>query len=326
MKKQLLTIAMSLALPLASFAGATDVTLTTATTLTVGSYSLTVSGTSAVVQSVTVGASSFSVVLLPGSVIAVSSATGQVLSNDASASNITGNQCSGGVSTLTLSSASGSAVTVTVTPSSSTCTGTATNSASAAAGNGAPGGGGGGGGGGYNFITPPNTVQPVPTVQTTIVIAPAVTAVPAVQATVASVTFPSYSFKKPLSTGVTSTDVKKLQEMLNADPETKVSSSGAGSPGKESSYFGSATKKAVQKFQVKHKIAKPGDAGYGSVGPATRAKLTELGSGIVSVSSTTTSTSVQTSSTSATDDIAKQLNDSLKLLQQLQEKLKTATN
>lgn len=200
-----------------------------------------------------------------------------------------------------------------------TVAGTATSVASTAgSSNGAPGGGGGG----YNFITPPNTVQPVSAVVPTTVLTPAT---PAVQATVSSVTFPSYSFKKPLSPGLTSTDVKKLQEVLNADPETQISVSGAGSPGKESSYFGSATKKAVQKFQVKYKLAKPGDAAYGSVGPATRAKLTELGSGTVLVPKTS-STPAQTNSASATADIAKQLNDSLKMLLQLQEKLKTATN
>jgi len=41
-------------------------------------------------------------------------------------------------------------------------------------------------------------------------------------------------------------------------------------------YFGSVTKKSVQAFQDKYGIAGPGDAGYGRVGPKTRAKLNEL--------------------------------------------------
>jgi hypothetical protein len=41
-------------------------------------------------------------------------------------------------------------------------------------------------------------------------------------------------------------------------------------------YFGSIRKKAVQKFQVKYGIASEGNAGYGRVGPKTRAKLNEI--------------------------------------------------
>ena len=40
--------------------------------------------------------------------------------------------------------------------------------------------------------------------------------------------------------------------------------------------FGPLTKKAIQKFQVKYGITKEGDAGYGSFGPKTRAKVNEL--------------------------------------------------
>jgi peptidoglycan hydrolase-like protein with peptidoglycan-binding domain len=38
-------------------------------------------------------------------------------------------------------------------------------------------------------------------------------------------------------------------------------------------YYGALTRKAVQAFQVKYGVAKPGDAGYGIVGPKTRAAL-----------------------------------------------------
>lgn len=316
MKKYLLVIAISVALPLTSFAAYSDVTLTTAAILSVGGYSLTISGTSAVVQSVTVGTSNFSVVLLPNSVIAVSSASGQVLANNAPEINITGNQCSGGVSTLTLSSQSGSAVTVTVTPGSATCTGSATNSASAGSGGGGSPGGGGGGGG-YNVVTPATSAKPA---------VPVTLAVPAVSsvmpATPAVSAIPAYVFKKVVGVGSSSTDVQKLQQFLNADPETRVALTGYGSPGKETKYFGPATKKAIQKFQIKYRIAKPGEVGYGTLGPKTRAKLNALsGTGSSAVTNTTTTTTVQPSTNTA--DIVKQLNDSLRLLQALQAQLKT---
>ena len=70
--------------------------------------------------------------------------------------------------------------------------------------------------------------------------------------------------------------MKRLQQLLNSDSDTRVASTGAGSPGSESQFFGALTEKAVQKFQVKYGIAKAGEPGYGSVGPKTRAKLKEV--------------------------------------------------
>ena len=66
--------------------------------------------------------------------------------------------------------------------------------------------------------------------------------------------------------------------MLNKDPETRVAASGVGSPGNEGAYFGPATERAVKKFQAKYNIASEGNPGYGYVGPATRAKLSNLAS------------------------------------------------
>jgi peptidoglycan hydrolase-like protein with peptidoglycan-binding domain len=61
-------------------------------------------------------------------------------------------------------------------------------------------------------------------------------------------------------------DVKKLQKILAQDkslyPEGLITG-----------YFGPMTLAAVKKFQVKYGIAKPGDDGYGHVGPKTRAVL-----------------------------------------------------
>ena len=89
-------------------------------------------------------------------------------------------------------------------------------------------------------------------------------------------------FSRALSVGKTHADVKRLQVLLNSDPETQVAKFGVGSPGKETLYFGSATRAAVMKFQLKYDIAKKGGVGYGNFGPATRAKIAELfGDGIV---------------------------------------------
>ena len=85
-----------------------------------------------------------------------------------------------------------------------------------------------------------------------------------------------YVFAKALKTGSTNIDVKKLQLILNSDSDTQIASSGVGSSGNETNYYGSLTRKAVEKFQVKYGIAKSGDEGYGTVGPKTRAKLNDL--------------------------------------------------
>lgn len=77
------------------------------------------------------------------------------------------------------------------------------------------------------------------------------------------------AFYRTLKKGSRGEDVKKLQEFLLSDPEI---ASGVEASG----YFGPATKKAVEKFQEKHELASPGQAGYGELGPKTRAKLKEL--------------------------------------------------
>jgi len=78
-----------------------------------------------------------------------------------------------------------------------------------------------------------------------------------------------FSFIKPLTYGLSDNEVTNLQEALKTDatvyPEGKVTG-----------YFGSATLRAVKKFQEKYGIATSDSAGYGRVGPATRAKLNEL--------------------------------------------------
>ena len=245
-----------------------DVTLTTDVIITVGGINLTVSGSSAVIQSITVGSDTFSVVLPTGSSIKVASAGGYALSTDAgSGSYASTASCTGGVSSVTLTSTA--SATVTVTPLTTACDAApTTTTTSSGGGNGAPvassgGGGGGGGGGGYN---------------------PAISAVPGVSpATPSPNAQPSAMalsvspvFNRTLSPGAKNDDVKRLQQILNSDPDTRIASSGAGSPGNETTFFGQATKKAVQKFQVKYGVAKSGDTGYGNFGPKTKAKLLQI--------------------------------------------------
>lgn len=88
------------------------------------------------------------------------------------------------------------------------------------------------------------------------------------------------SITRGLAVGDTGADVKTLQVILNSDPDTAIAQSGIGSPGRETTTYGLGTQRAVQKFQVKYGIAKPGSAGYGYVGPATRAKLNTILSGL----------------------------------------------
>lgn len=59
----------------------------------------------------------------------------------------------------------------------------------------------------------------------------------------------SYAFSKTLKTGDTGVDVTELQKFLNQCPQTQITGTGAGSPGKEGTIYGPATAKAVTVFQ-----------------------------------------------------------------------------
>ena len=91
------------------------------------------------------------------------------------------------------------------------------------------------------------------------------------------------TFTTPLKLGSTGEAVKALQMVLNTDPATLVSTTGAGSVGYESTYFGTKTKAAVIKFQAKYGIPQ-----LGLVGPLTNAKLTEISGGASSTTGGTT--------------------------------------
>ncbi len=113
-----------------------------------------------------------------------------------------------------------------------------------------------------------------------------VTALQAQLPTVTGVATPSagtgYVFSTALKLGSKGEAVKQLQMMLNTDPDTEVSATGAGSAGMETMAFGPKTKAAVIKFQEKYadEILTPNGLtkGTGLVGPATRAVLNEMSS------------------------------------------------
>ena len=77
----------------------------------------------------------------------------------------------------------------------------------------------------------------------------------------------SYTFTTNHKLYDTGSDILKLQQYLNAHGFTIVTT-GAGSPGHETTYFGTATFKALKKFQVAH-----GLPASGYFGPLTRAVI-----------------------------------------------------
>jgi len=140
---------------------------------------------------------------------------------------------------------------------------------------------------------------------------------------------PPMMFNRNMWRGLRGNDVKKLQEFLNSDPNTRISESGLGSPGQETNYYGFLTQVAVQNFQCKNGIVcsgSPDTNGYGVVGPKTREKMQEVSSGSGGVGSAPTPASATpptpTPATSASA-LQQQIQQMLKQLKVIQEQLKT---
>jgi peptidoglycan hydrolase-like protein with peptidoglycan-binding domain len=95
---------------------------------------------------------------------------------------------------------------------------------------------------------------------------------------------------KPLFFGISSPDVITLQKILNSNPQTTVSTSGVGSSGDETSYFGEKTLDAVKRFQTLYRddILSPANliAPTGYVGSLTLKKLNDVNSGIAAAPAT----------------------------------------
>ena len=98
---------------------------------------------------------------------------------------------------------------------------------------------------------------------------PSASAAPQSSIAPAKVTAPKYTFKRGLYRGLKNADVTALQTQLSLYPDIYPD-------GLVTGYFGPATERAVKLFQEKYGIAKKGEAGYGTVGPKTRAKLNSL--------------------------------------------------
>lgn len=115
-------------------------------------------------------------------------------------------------------------------------------------------------------------------------------AVIATAATLTSASAASCNFNTNLRVGSRSSDVMELQKVLNMDSSTMVASTGPGSKGMETSFFGTATRNAVIKFQEKYasEVLTPAGLtkGTGNVFASTRAKLNSVCAG----GSTTTTT------------------------------------
>lgn len=86
----------------------------------------------------------------------------------------------------------------------------------------------------------------------------------------------SYSFSTNMKLGSRGTDVMNLQKVLNMFPQTQVAASGAGSPGMETTYFGAATRAAVNKFHALHLVELGISAPTGNVFAGTRGLLNAI--------------------------------------------------
>lgn len=294
-------ILVALLAPALAFAAYNDVTLTTSAVFNVGGTALNVYTSSAVIQSATVNPTNMTLTLLPGSSATVSAPGKAAISQSGGSSYITVNECDNNASQIgfVYPAGAGSAVTITLTLPGTTCSG-GSGGSSIATPVVTPASSGGGGGG--SIATPATAATPAtPAAPAT----PATPAAPAasasglstsqiqsildvltsfnvdadviakvkqsLQGTTATGSATSAAvgvFKTNLTAGSLGSEVKALQMFLNAHGYT-IAKSGAGSPGKETTRFGAATKAALIKFQK----AKGITPASGYFGAKTRAAI-----------------------------------------------------
>ena len=284
MRLKLIALAsvVALVLPTLALAAYNDVTLTTDAVISVGGYTLNVSGSSAVIESIVVDTGSFSVTLGSGSAITISSPTLQQLSSDVT-SDVVSNPCTGSESSISLAYSGAGTVTNVITTSATVCSGSGSTPA--------PSGGGGGSGAisfpGYqvaNSATTTSNAKIGGLTETQIQsILSLLASFGADQATINNInnvlhgqavvplsSSPTVVFTRNRELNDTGQDVRALQVWLNAHGFT-VAATGPGSPGNETSLFGSKTYQALIKFQQSKNLPQ---TGY--FGPLTRAALASM--------------------------------------------------
>ena len=182
------------------------------------------------------------------------------------------------------------------------------------------GGGGiiGGGDGGSSVPTPVYTVIPGTATTTTPTSTPKAPEVvqPSLVAQIVSPVF-----NATLRYGMTSEDVKRLQELLASNPEIYPE-------GIISGWFGQLTRKAVRKFQCKYEIVCSGDektTGYGLAGPKTRAKINEVFSSQYASSQTTPQVPSEQATQTQIEQIQAKIQELLEKIKLLQEQIQSLT-
>ncbi len=267
---------MGLLLPSLASATYNDVTLGSSARVTAAGQTLNVVGDSNVIETIGVEPDFLTFTLKADSFLELSSPVYKQIEWSATSTKyVTSSTCESNSSTVRFASSANEA-TITVYPKSVSCP-----QGSSSTG-GSSGGGGGGGGG-----APAVASNPVAVAATTSTkddqIKAIMQAIALLQAQMQALTGAPASTVSAISGKITSNlsigsrgpTVKILQQFLNSHGFI-VASSGPGSSGNETEGFGSLTLKAVQKFQEQYGIAKPGEQGYGRVGPKTRAKIAEL--------------------------------------------------
>lgn len=90
----------------------------------------------------------------------------------------------------------------------------------------------------------------------------------------------NFTFTENMHNGFSSEEVRMLQILLNADSRTIVNSIGPGSAGNETTYFGTATQNAVERFQTVYRSAILDPIGYtsptGIIGSRSRNVLNQI--------------------------------------------------
>lgn len=89
-----------------------------------------------------------------------------------------------------------------------------------------------------------------------------------------------FLFTQDLYNGLDNGQVLMLQRFLNGDTQTQVNSTGPGSPGNETTYFGNATQNAVERFQVLYRSVILDPLGFSSptgiIGARSRSVLNQI--------------------------------------------------